>query len=89
MGGRESPAEPDKLHQAPELQGKALRGDLAGYRAVRAADQRFRVLYRLESELVIVIVIALGLRKDGSKRDIYALARKLLRLRLRDPASDR
>jgi D-Tyr-tRNAtyr deacylase len=30
------------------------------------------------------MIVALGIRKDGSKQDVYALAKKLLRLGLLD-----
>jgi len=72
----------DRLRQEPEKQGKALLGELAGYRSVRAVGQRYRIIYKVEKSRVIVIVVAVGLRKEGAKKDIYALARKLLRLRL-------
>lgn len=72
----------DRLRQDPEKQGKALLGELAGYRSIRAVGQRCRIIYKVEKSRVIVIVMAVGLRKEGAKKDIYALARKLLRLRL-------
>ena len=34
------------LANDPELQGKPLGDDLAGYRSVRAVGQRYRILYR-------------------------------------------
>ena len=71
----------DRLAQDPEKQGKALTGDLAGYRSVRSAGQRYRVVYRVQKESATVEVLVLGIRKEGSKRDIYSLAKKLLRLR--------
>jgi len=72
----------DRLRQEPEKQGKALLGELVGYRSIRAVGQRYRIIYKVEKSRVIVIVVAVGLRKEGAKKDIYALARKLLRLRL-------
>ena len=75
----------DSLAQEPEKQGKALTGELAGYRSLRAAGQRYRILYRVEIERVVVLVVALGIRRQGSRSDIYALARKLLRLHLVGP----
>lgn len=68
----------------PDKQGKPLTGELAGLRSLRAAGQRYRMLYRLERGEVMVLVLAVGLRKEGSKKDVYELARKLLRLRLID-----
>ncbi|MEB3189768.1 MAG: hypothetical protein VKL42_05430 [Snowella sp.] len=35
-----------------------------------------------------MMIVALGIRKDGSKQDVYALAKKLLRLGLLDESSD-
>lgn len=72
----------DGLAEEPEKQGKPLTGELTGYRSLRAVGQRYRIIYRIEEGKVLVLVMALGIRKEGSGKDIYALARKLLRLRL-------
>jgi mRNA interferase RelE/StbE len=56
----------DTLAEEPEKQGKPLRGWLAGFWSIRAAGQRYRVVYRV------------GIRKEGSRRDIYALAKHLV-----------
>ena len=72
----------DRLANEPEKQGKPLLGELAGYRSIRAVGQRYRIIYRIEQEKVVVLVVALGIRKKGSKVDIYSLAKKLLRLKL-------
>lgn len=72
----------DALTDEPEKQGKPLTGELSTLRSVRASGQRYRILYRVEEERVVVLVVALGLRKEGDRRDVYELARKLLRLRL-------
>lgn len=61
----------------PEKQGKALSGDLAGLRSVRAVGQRYRIIYRVKEAEVIVYVLAVGLRREGSKSDIYAISRRL------------
>lgn len=74
-----------RLDHEPEQQGKALVGELAGFRSLRAAGQRYRILYKFEHSQVMVYVVALGLRKQGDKRDIYALAKKLLRQGLLEP----
>ena len=70
------------LANDPELQGKPLGDDLAGYRSVRAVGQRYRILYRVERSIVTVIVVAAGIRKEGSREDIYRVAQKLIRLGL-------
>ena len=72
----------DGLAEEPEKQGKSLTGELTGYRSLRAVGQRYRVIYRIEEGKVLVLVMALGVRKEGSGKDIYVLAQKLLRLRL-------
>ncbi len=72
----------DRLQDDPEKQGKPLLGALSGYRSVRAAGQRFRVIFKIEDKTIVIVVIAIGLRKEGDKKDIYALARKMIRLNL-------
>jgi len=73
----------DGLAHEPEQQGKPLKGDLAGFRSLRAVGQRYRILYRVERARVLVIVVAVGLRKkEGDRHDIYRLAQKLIRLHL-------
>ena len=66
----------------PELQGKPLGDDLAGYRSVRAVGQRYRIIYRIERSEVVVVVVAAGIRKEGSREDVYRVAAKLIRLGL-------
>jgi mRNA interferase RelE/StbE len=70
------------LSEDPEMKGKPLMGDLAGYRSLRAAGQQYRVIYRIEKEQVIVVVVGVGRRKEGDRKDIYSLARKLFEQKL-------
>lgn len=77
----------DGLSHEPQKQGKPLLGSLSDYRSLRAAGQRYRILYRVEEDKVLVVVVATGIRKEGDKGDIYALAKKLLRLHLLEPLS--
>lgn len=70
------------LADEPDLQGKPLDDDLAGYRSIRAVGQRYRIIYRVERAVVTVIVVAAGIRKEGSRDDIYRVAAKLIRLGL-------
>jgi mRNA interferase RelE/StbE len=72
----------DGISEEPEKQGKPLTGELTGYRSLRAVGQRYRIIYRIEEGKVLVLVMDLGIRKEGSGKDIYMLAQKLLRLRL-------
>ena len=77
-----------RLEYEPEKQGKPLSDELAGYRSIRAVGQRYRILYKPEEDQVIVVVVALGIRKAGDKKDVYELAKKLARLGLLDPDSE-
>ena len=72
----------EALKEDPEKQGKPLLGEWTGYRAVRAVGQRYRIIYRVEREKIVVLVVGVGIRKEGSREDIYELAKKLLRFRL-------
>ena len=78
----------DKLKESPEMQGKPLIGELDGYYSVRAVGQRYRIIYTIEQTQVTVMIVALGIRKDGSKQDVYALAKKLMRLGLLDESDE-
>ena len=73
-----------RLEYEPELQGKPLIDELASYRSVRAVGQRYRIIYRVDGEQVTVLVVTSGIRKDGDKKDVYQLAKKLIRLGLLD-----
>ncbi|MFN9063416.1 MAG: type II toxin-antitoxin system RelE family toxin [Pseudanabaena sp.] len=78
----------DKLKESSEMQGKPLLGELDGYYSVRAVGQRYRIIYVIEQAQVTVMIVALGIRKDGSKQDVYALTKKLLRLGLLDESDE-
>lgn len=79
----------DRLEEGPDKQGKPLADDLAGYRSIRAVGQRYRIIYKVENDRVLVVVVALGIRKEGSRKDIYTLAKKLIRLRLVEPPGEK
>lgn len=75
----------ERLAVDPDKQGKNLAGDLHAYRSLRVT-QRYRILYKVEivhehqqnRTVTRVRVVAVGLRKEGDKKDVYALAQKLL-----------
>jgi mRNA interferase RelE/StbE len=75
----------DGLAEDPERKGKPLTAELDGYHSVRAVGQRYRIIYRIDNERGVVLVVATGIRKAGDKKDIYALAKKLIRARLLEP----
>lgn len=68
----------DTLAEEPEKQGKLLRGWLTGFSSVRAAGQRFRVVYKVDNSKQKVVVYLVGIRKEGSRKDIYSLAERLV-----------
>ncbi|MHB8645555.1 MAG: type II toxin-antitoxin system RelE family toxin [Thermomicrobiales bacterium] len=75
----------DELRENPERRGKPLFAELAGYYACRAVGQRYRIIYQLDRQTVIVHLVALGIRKQGDKNDIYTLAQRLFRQGLLAP----
>jgi mRNA interferase RelE/StbE len=68
----------DGLADEPRSQGKALRGKLAGLWSVRAAGQRYRIIYRMTGKNEVVVVLLVGIRRNGSRQDIYVLAQRLI-----------
>ena len=72
----------DRLASDPEKQGKPLVGELADFRSIRAVGQRYRIIYTLRKKEIIVVIVGVGIRREGDKADIYKLAQKLIRLRL-------
>lgn len=68
------------LAHVPEMQGEPLRDDFAGYRALHVIGNRYRIIYRIESDIVSVFVVAAGIRKAGDKSDIYEVMKRYVRL---------
>ncbi len=72
-----------KLAEEPDKQGKKLMKDLSGFRSVHAAG-RYRVIFKIDRQTVVLYVLAVGIRKEGDKKDIYQIAKKLLNAGLLD-----
>ncbi|MFZ3208280.1 MAG: type II toxin-antitoxin system RelE/ParE family toxin [Geobacteraceae bacterium] len=72
----------DRLAEEPGKQGKALLRDLSGFRSIRAVGQRYRIIYRIRNDEIVVVIVSVGIRRDGAKDDIYNLAKKLFKLGL-------
>jgi len=71
----------ETLKESPQKQGKALSGDLGRYRSLHTAG-RYRVVYEVKANEVTVIVVAAGIRKEGSRIDVYETLKKMLRSKL-------
>jgi mRNA interferase RelE/StbE len=69
----------EKLVQSPEKQGRALEGELWRLRSLRAIGQRYRIIFKIDSHKQKVFIIAVGIRKEKHKNDVYELAKKLIR----------
>lgn len=72
----------DGLARDPRNQGKALTHELAGFRRIRFS--RYRILYTVDDDRGVVWVATIGIRREGSRDDVYELARKLFRAGLLD-----
>jgi mRNA interferase RelE/StbE len=77
-----------KLSEEPEKQGKKLVKDLSGFRSLHVGG-RYRVIYEVQKQVVTVYVLAAGIRKQGDKKDIYEIAKKLLKAGLLDLEDDK
>lgn len=66
------------LRTDPLVKGKPLQDELMGYRSQRAAGQRYRIIYRVFEEDGEVVVVVVGIRQEGSKKDVYQVAERRL-----------
>lgn len=73
----------ENLKSDPEKQGKMLVQKLSGFRSVHAAG-RYRIIYRIDEDAGNVWVLAAGIRKEGDQKDVYKIAKRLLKLGLLD-----
>ena len=74
----------EKLKDEPEKQGKALSEELLGYRSIRSVGQRYRIIYKIDQEQVVIVIVGIGRRKEGDKRDVYAVTQDLISKLLMD-----
>ena len=49
--------------------------NLSGLRSIRSVGQRYRIDYQAQASAIVVLVM--GMRKDGDKKDIYRILGKL------------
>jgi mRNA interferase RelE/StbE len=68
----------EKLKVEPERQGKALSEELSGYPSIRSVGQRYRIIYKIEQDQIVVVIVGIGRRKEGDKQDVYAVTQDLI-----------
>lgn len=62
------------LRHEPLKLGKQLKGSLQGYRSVRSEGQRYRIIYQVRETRVEVLVVAVGLRREGGGQEAGCLS---------------
>jgi len=78
----------ERLAEEPDKQGKILVKELSGFRSIHAAG-RYRIIYKVDKNIVIIYILAAGIRKQGDKKDIYQITKKLLKAGLLDIETDK
>jgi len=78
----------ENLSEEPDQQGKMLVKELSGFRSIHTAG-RYRIIYKIDKHTVIVYILAAGIRKQGDKKDIYKITKKLLKAGLIDLEKDK
>jgi mRNA interferase RelE/StbE len=68
----------DGLNIEPDKQGYSLSDELAGHRAKRAVGQRYRIIYRCDLHKLQVSIVGVGIRRQGSRKDVYFQVAKIL-----------
>ena len=71
------------LKTEPFKIGKPLKGNPQGYYSVRSIGQRYRIIYQVKEMKVEVIVVAVGIQREGDKKnDIYELMKRYIKIGL-------
>jgi mRNA interferase RelE/StbE len=55
-----------KRLESPHVPGDALRGALAGYYRIKLRKQGYRLIYRVDDKVIVVIVLAVGKRENDA-----------------------
>jgi mRNA interferase RelE/StbE len=77
----------EELAVDPEKRGKPLSGDLVPFRSIHAAG-RYRVIYEVKNTDVLVIIVAVGIRKDKNREDVYQTLKRFINLGLIEPQDE-
>lgn len=70
----------EALQEEPLKIGKQLKGNLKDYRSIRSIGQKYRIIYQVNTNEIIVLIVAVGIRKEGDKKDIYELMKKYIKI---------
>ena len=73
----------EALNTDPQKQGKRLVKKLAGFCSIHVAG-RYRIIYKIDQNSSFVWIITAGIRKEGDQKDVYRIAKRLLKLGLID-----
>jgi len=73
----------NELADSPDIRGQPLVGELTGYWSLHWS--RYRLVYLIDEKAETVFVVTVGMRHEGKSRDVYELARRLLRQGLLTP----
>jgi mRNA interferase RelE/StbE len=68
-----------KLTDSPLKQAKPLSGDLKRYFSKRFYFQRYRIIFHIDRNLKEIQIDGVGIRREGSKDDIYNLMKHLIK----------
>ena len=66
----------EKLKNESDKQGKALSEELSGYHSIRAVGQRYRIVYRVEQDRVLVVIVVW----EGAKKGISEMSMLLRKI---------
>ncbi|TAG04369.1 MAG: type II toxin-antitoxin system mRNA interferase toxin, RelE/StbE family [Betaproteobacteria bacterium] len=55
-----------KRLESPHVPSDALRGALAGYYRIKLRKQGYRLIYRVDDKVIVVIVLAVGKRENDA-----------------------
>jgi mRNA interferase RelE/StbE len=67
-----------QLGRHPDHQGTPLIGKLFGYRSIRALNDRYRIIYRVEKDTVVVFLVGDGQRSDIREDDLDTVLTRFL-----------
>ena len=69
----------EDLALLPHQKGKPLVGALAGLWSRRSFQQRYRIISRIDAPSLAVEVLFAGIRREGSRQDVYEIAARTFR----------